>query len=365
MINLIGTEVGGSNKAIRSVIEQAVATGADEPAWVAVEDSQGAWVREAAASPPAERARAVIAVCTDAALVQAIRLGIGGALWLPPSTVDAGCAFRAAAEVCQGVTPPLDPWIADLVSAPEQRLIAVTWKNRAFWRCQVGERRMATLLAELAVELGALPVVLPWPAVLLPVAHIDDIHRTWAGVTDREGAASEGVTAVFCGPWEGHCGAAAVAMTALAKVETTPSETPQTGFPASVWELPTGRQVGAWAPTEAWGHTGIGWLATPGGPTAQGFSWRLVDPSGEEGWVEDVLSTGAEAGSALRVPGWCASVAGAGRPAGLLVERLAADALRRGVPLWVPNVDQALLQFLLRLPGVFWVDGPAVPEPQP
>ena len=54
--------------------------------------------------------------------------------------------------------------------------------------------------------------------------------------------------------------------------------------------------------------------------------------------------------------------AGPGRPAGLLIERLAAAAERAGVALWIPNVDGAKLQFLLRLPGELWVDGPAVPE---
>ena len=56
---------------------------------------------------------------------------------------------------------------------------------------------------------------------------------------------------------------------------------------------------------------------------------------------------------------------GAGRPAGLLLERLAAAAANRGVPLWVPNVDSAALKLVLSQPGTIWVDGPAVPTAEP
>jgi len=41
---------------------------------------------------------------------------------------------------------------------------------------------------------------------------------------------------------------------------------------------------------------------------------------------------------------------------------LAEAAHRRGLPLWVPNVDSIALRFLLGLPGTLWVDGPAVPR---
>ena len=52
----------------------------------------------------------------------------------------------------------------------------------------------------------------------------------------------------------------------------------------------------------------------------------------------------------------------AGTPAALLVARLADAADRRGLPLWIPNVDGEGLRFALGLPGTLWVDGPAVPR---
>ncbi len=362
MIRIIGSAAGGATDAILSVFDQAVAEGAAEPAWVAVEDEAGEWVRQAATAAPGERARAVVAVRTEAALVTAVRLGIGGAMWLPPSTVDAAAAL-AASELVDTGAPALDPWLADLEAGPDRPMVAVSWIHRAFWRCQVGERRMAALLAELAAELEVPPAILPWPALLVPADSNDELGPAWAAVTERVGVISEGVSVVACGPWEGHCGMASVAMAALAGHRESVSPPSDAGFARAVCELPSGRHVGRWSPADLGeGDHGPGWLAIPAGTTAHGFRWRLAGGDGEEEWLEDRISAGAGAGPAHRVPGWLAVEAGGGRPAGLLVERLAADAHRRGVPLWVPNVDQARLQFLLRLPGIFWVDGSAVPE---
>jgi hypothetical protein len=66
-----------------------------------------------------------------------------------------------------------------------------------------------------------------------------------------------------------------------------------------------------------------------------------------------------------RLPGWIGVSIGAGRPAGLLLERLAVAASERGVPLWVPNVDRMALNLVLGLPGTVWVDGPAAPTAEP
>jgi hypothetical protein len=66
-----------------------------------------------------------------------------------------------------------------------------------------------------------------------------------------------------------------------------------------------------------------------------------------------------------RLPGWIGVSIGAGRPAGLLLERLAVAASERGVPLWVPNVGRAALNLVLGLLGSVWVDGPAAPTAEP
>jgi len=44
------------------------------------------------------------------------------------------------------------------------------------------------------------------------------------------------------------------------------------------------------------------------------------------------------------------------------VTRLAEVAARHGLPLWIPNLDGDALRLALTLPGVLWVDGPAVPR---
>ena len=63
-----------------------------------------------------------------------------------------------------------------------------------------------------------------------------------------------------------------------------------------------------------------------------------------------------------RMPGWAADFLRPGSPAGLLARRLAEAAARRGLPLWIPNVDREALPEVLRLPGTIWVDGPSVPR---
>lgn len=365
MIRIIGPAAAGAG-AIGAVFEQAMAAGASEPSWAVVADSGRNWVGEVASTSADERARGVVVVHSEDALVLAIRLGIGGALWLPPSTAGAAAALAAANAQAADVGPSLDPWLADLVSAPDQRLDVVTWNHREFWRCQVGERRMAALLALLAADLGALPLVLPWPALLLPAGgDRQRIEEAWEALSTRFQVASEGISVIPCGAREGHCGAAAAALSALATLPDRPLHGSAGSIPRAVWELPSGRRVGAWSPTEVTSpNAEAGWCAAPVATTEHGFVWRMAGEDGGEQLVEDAPDPKIGGGPALRVPGWIASEAGWGRPAGILVERLAAEAVRRGVPLWVPNVDQSRLQFVLRLPGRFWVDGPAVPEPE-
>jgi hypothetical protein len=103
-------------------------------------------------------------------------------------------------------------------------------------------------------------------------------------------------------------------------------------------------------------------MAVPGAATAAGFRWQLRGAGGPQAEVEDTLGTVAEPAAAIRVPGWVAGCIGPGRPAGLLVERLAATSARIGTPLWVPNLRPGALRFLLRLPGTLWVDGADVPD---
>ena len=361
MIRLLPPADDEANGPLKTVVRAAISGGAPEPSWIAVEDDQGEWILHAAAADPQDRGRAVVAVRSEAALVAAIRLGVGGAMWLPPSTQGAAAALQAAAEARLDRAHP-SAWLADLASGWDGDLLAVSWTNRPFWRCQLGEPFMALLLAELANELGVLPALLPWPALLMSPRPAEEIHEAWDRVTTRAERATEGLELISCAPREGHCGVVTTAMRALvAHVSDSPLDQPAS-FPRPVYGLPGGQLEGWWAPSEPTGKTrNQGWIATPHSVSEAGFRWRLA--GGDRGlrWADDVFDIGA-AEDVARIPGWVALTVGAGRPAGLLVERLAAAAEKAGMSLWIPNVDPDGLQFLLRQPDVFWVDGPAVPD---
>ncbi len=361
MIRLLAPTDDGTDGPLLTVAQAAVSDGAPEPSWIAVEDDRGEWIRHAAATEPVDRARAVVAVQTEAALVAAVRLGVGGAMWLPPSTQGAATAFRAASEAAPNRGHP-SAWLADLATGWDGDLLAVSWVNRPFWRCQLGEPFMAGLLVDLADELGVLPALLPWPALLMSPRPERDIHSAWELVTARTPCVTEGLEVIGCAAREGHCGVVTTAMQSLVAHVSEESERESVVFPRPVYGLPSGQLAGWWAPFEpAEPAPERGWLATPHSVSEAGFRWRLEDGAGASRWADDVYDLGA-AEDAARIPGWVALSVGAGRPAGLLVERLAGAAEKTGRPLWVPNVDAHRLQFLLRQPDVLWVDGPAVPD---
>lgn len=346
---------------LKTVVQAAISDGAAEPSWIAVEDEQGEWIRHAAASDPQDRGRAVVAVRSEAALVAAIRLGVGGAMWLPPSTQGATAALHAASEASPGRAHP-SAWLADLASDWDGDLLAVSWVNRPFWRCQLGEPFMAALLTELAHELGVLPALLPWPALLMSPRPAKEIHDAWERITTRAERSSEGLELISCAPREGHCGVVTTAMRSLVDHVSDSPVGQSAGFPRPVYRLPGGQLAGWWAPFEPTDKApDRGWLATPHSVSEAGFRWRLDGGERASRWADDVFDIGSTENVA-RIPGWVALTVGAGRPAGLLVERMAAGAEKAGVSLWVPNVNPDALQFLLRQPDVLWVDGPAVPD---
>jgi hypothetical protein len=349
---------------LESVLGQALATGSPPPAWVAVEDDHHSWIREAAAASPAERARGVLAARSEAGLVTAVRLGIGGALPLPPSTKAARAAFEAAALVGERAWP--DPGLADLVVAEASCLVAVGWARSEFWRCQLGEPEMAAWLADFAVELGVLPAVVPWPALLLEERSVEQLVGAWHRVEARSGIVSDGIVVVRVEPAAGHGGRAVAAIRGLAESGAKGSTQLGEDAPARpVYELPSGRRVGWWSSSASGRVADDGWIATPEETTAAGLRWKLTGPDGSNWAANDVLRSDDVGSPAARLPGWVGVAIGAGRPAGLLLERLAAAAAAKGVPLWVPNVAHAALNLVLRQPGSIWVDGPAAPSAEP
>jgi hypothetical protein len=364
MIRLFPAVQPAVRSPLESVLGQALAAGSPPPAWVAVEDDSDLWVREAAAVPRSERARGVFAARSEVGLVMAVRLGIGGALLLPPSTTAARAALEAAAALGEGGWP--DPGLADLVVADASGLVAVGWARSEFWRCQLGEPEMAAWLADLAVELGVLPAVVPWPAMVIGERSTEQLVGAWHRVEARRGIVSDGIVVVRVEPAADHGGRAVAAIRGLVESDAEGSTHLGDDVPVRpVYELPSGRHVGWWSSSPSSPEADREWTATPAERTAAGFRWKLAHPNGSESTVDDVLRSDEVGPPAARLPGWVGVAIGAGRPAGLLLERLAAAAAERGVPLWVPNVDHAALNLVLRQPGTIWVDGPAAPSAEP
>jgi hypothetical protein len=347
--------------AIHSVVESVVSDEILEPTWIAVTDDQDHWIHCVTACSTEARTRGVVAVTSEGALVHAVRLGIGGAMWLPPSASGAESALQAAAGAPVIPSPP-GGWWADLVSESEQEMLAVTWVHRGFWRCQLGEPRMTMLLANLAAELEVIPALIPWPALVMKMRAQDEILSAWSRVVTTDNWLNEGLEIVRFSGERNPCGVASSALDSLVARTNETADVGTFGHPRPVYALPSGRLVGRWSPGEP-ADIDLDdeiWLAIPDSSIDQGYRWRLETASGIR-WAEDVIEPTA-ASDVIRLPGWIATEIGPGRPAGLFAERIATQSDRLGVPLWVPNVDVDTLQFLLRLPGQLWVDGPAVPE---
>jgi hypothetical protein len=346
-----------------SVIAGALAGGAPEPAWVAADDGHGAWVAEVAGRPAAQRGRGVVAAASADALAMAQRLGVGGAMWLPPSSLAAIEAFEAAAAAA----PPaleFDPAVVEALGT-DAAIRIVSFAGRGFWRVQLGDRALAVLLTELAAAVGAPAAILPWPALLLSDRWAVDVSEAWRELASSSGGAFPGliVTPLTVGTM-GEVGVLQAAYRALVGGGSEAEATGSIG-PQPVHELPQGRRVGFWTWEEDQARF-EGWLAAPAEAGEDRCRWDLDGESGP-GIVKEVLSATevaeTEGPAAVRVPGWACRGLRPGAPAGLLVTRLAEAAARRGLPLWIPNLDDEGLRFVLGLPGRLWVDGSAVPAP--
>lgn len=359
MVRLLPPNPGRAALGLRDVVSGALAGGAPEPAWIAVDDGSGRWIPLVSACPVAERARGVVVSGADAALVAAHRIGVGGAAALPVSTPGLVEAFRSAAQG-PAPLPVFDPGSMELFES-STGLVVAAFSNRAFWRAQLGDRVLSRLLAELAIGLQVPPAVLPWPAVILAIRDERRIFDLWKPLAAGAGRPADDLVVSEVIP--GARGVAAAVYSALLDlvehiraVKTVSSE--------PVYELPNGRLIGRWA-SEPGPEDRDVWVAAPIEISGPKCRWRLTG-GGTTSEVDDVLEvadlTRIEGAPAVRVPGSLTGNLRQGTPAGLLVQRLADAAARRGLPLWVPNVDTEALRFALKLPGTIWVDGPAVPR---
>jgi hypothetical protein len=360
VVRLLPSEPTAVAYGLEPVLENALAGGAREPSFVAIADSSGRWLAEAAVLEPRVRARGVIAAVEDRSFVAALRLGVGGALRLPPSTVAAGEALAAAAGA---PSPPAgyDPGVAVALAAASPSLSVVSFPGLAFWRRQLGDRVLTERLLAVAGLLQLPAAVLPWPAMVIPASG-PELEAAWARLGEARAALAPSL-AVHA--MEGPVGPDEVVAAAYGVLAAAPGAPAREAVmrPAPVHELPSGRAVGWWS-------TGAGevpegaWLAVPAPTDADTTTWRLRgadDRAVTEVLLADDVERAAGA-AAVRVPGWVVADLRPGTPAGLLVARLAEAANRHGLPLWVPNVDGGGLRFVLGLPGTLWVDGPAVPR---
>ena len=358
-MRLIPEPIAAIRNGVESVVGACVELGAPEPPWIAVDDGSDRWVALVAARPPGERVRGVVATSSDRGLAIAHRLGVGGAFRLPPSSLGAREALMAA-SLAEGRPYLSDPAVLGLLDAAEG-LHVVSVADGTFWVCQLGEPVLASLFAQLASRLEVVPAIVPWPALVVDgntPGRVLDCWKTLELELDRE-LPDLTITAVDVKSSNSAAGtlAALLAGEGQALSVGPPRRNP-------VHELPAGGQIGWWTPADC-GVPANGWLATPEATTAMKCRWRITG-EGVDGIVQDVVTTAeienAQETAAVRVPGWLSAGLRPGTPAGLLVTDLATAAANRGLPLWIPNVDGEALQMSLRLPGIIWVDGPAVPR---
>lgn len=359
MVDLFPLPAAEIRDGLYSVIAGTLAGGAPEPTWIAVDDGTDAWVVEVSGFTAVERARGVIAASSEETLVKAQRLGVGGAMWMPPASLGSLEAFAAAAST--EAPRACDAASIELLDG-EAPVHVVTFFDRPFWRAQLGDRQLGAMLAELAASLEAPVAILQWPALVLTEREPGAIVKAWEEIAAEKGSSRPAVSVLS--PTATEMGVLADAYAVL-RTESTKGESSSSMPAQPVHELPHGRRVGWWAIGASDAPEDEGWLAGPDDVDSTPTSWRL-EGAESSGVVEEVLTAdevvGLEQALAVRVPGWASQGLRAGSPAGLLVTRIAEAASRRGLPLWIPNVDQEGLRFVLGLPGTIWVDGPAVPS---
>ena len=362
-MRFLGTLPHAVGNGLESVVDGVLAGGAPEPSWVAIDDGADGWVTAAVGCSAVERARGVVAASADAALVTAQRLGIGGAMRLPPSSLGALEAFAAA----DSSVAPAVGHDADLLELLDDGAAAVilSFVDRHFWRAQLGEKRLIAILAELAAALDTPASILPWPALVVAGMEADDVVGAWHALqTDVDRVLPDVAVAPLVRSASGESALTSAYKELLEdRPMTSVADADCRSLP--VHELPRGRRVGWWSRRRSVVSPEEGWSASPENLFQTRCRWRLEGDDGSR-FIEEVLTSAeverTEDAVAVRFPGWASRDIRPGSPAGLLVTRLAEAAARRGLPLWIPNLDGDALRLVLGLPGVLWVDGPAVPR---
>jgi hypothetical protein len=348
---------------LESVVEGVISGGAPEPTWVAVDDGSGRWSVMAAERPVGERSAGVVAAASEQSLLTAQKLGIGGAMWLPPAYLGAMDAFEAANSP-PGPIREFDPIVIELLE-PGTPIQLVTFADLQFWRVQFGDSALRYVLTELAESVDRPAAILPWPAVVVAAESSTETLEAWRDLAAGRHQRYPNLVMASTVVDPGEPGVLESVYRRLLE------GLPLTGDIEERWkepvhELPSGRQVGWWSSRECdESPSDVLWCAVPASVHESRCRWAVQAGDDTINLREALISSEvAESSdvSAIRMPGWTASGLGSGTPSGLLALRLAEAASRLDVPLWIPSVEQESLRFVLSLPGTTWVDGPAVPR---
>jgi hypothetical protein len=361
MVDLFPPPPDEVREGLYSVVAGALAGGAPGPSWIAVDDGTGSWVVEVSTRPATERVRGVVAASSEDVLVKAQLLGVGGAMWLPPSLIGALDAFSTAASA--EAPAAFDAAALEIIEgATTTHVVSVA--DRSFWRTQVGDRALENLTTELAVFLEAPAAILRWPALVVADRDPEEIVSGWENLAAKRETIVPSIRVLSLEATSRESDLLERAYAALTEDSSTP-ELQETLPPQPVHELPHGRRVGWWLTTNDRKLEEEGWVAVPVEAGSARCRWQL-EGTVLSGTVEEVLKSDEVASvddaAAVRVPGWASRDLRPGSPAGLLVTKIAEAASRRDLPLWIPGVDQEGLRLVLGLPGAIWVDGPAVPS---
>jgi len=351
----------GAYHAVDGLLTTLREAGAELPSRVFVGCAEDQWQRHAVTLPTLERRRSVVVTSAAADLVDAVRLEVGGAAGIPVSlhALEVGCeaAARTSAEEAACIATRA---VLEIVLGRGPRAWLVGWRPAAFWYRQIGSPRLIGVLQQIADRLRCIPAIVPGPFLVVTGCSGAEVDAVCGDVDHLVSVRPAAVEVPSLPATSGRCRVEAL-MEAVGRAD---EEGPAAEMsPVPVLELPSGRRVGRWKRVEGEPSCRDGWAAGPDPEVEGGSAWRL-DVGGEprrivESTIMDDLDRSRE--EILRVPGWFGAALQPGRPAALLVEKLACCDARRGRPLWVPSVDADGVRFLLGLPGPIWVDGPGVP----
>lgn len=353
------------HRAVLRLLESRQDEGLVLPPRVFVECPEDEWQRHAVSLPTVERRRSVLLASSEAALLDGVRLEIGGASRLPVSTHALMMACDAAGgSTLAGATCIATRAVLEMVLERGPGLWLVGWRPAALWYHQVGAPRLIGALQEVARRLACIPAIIPGPFLAVGGRRRPEVEAA-CRVDDqpcvgRIPVLPSGIELNTSAKPEDGAGVEAL-MTAVGRDNEIPASTDPRGF--RVMELPSGRQVGRWSPTDLTGGHDGNWMAVPEIRGGSSVDWRMDDSQGNRLIRESVNSEGLDHldQPVIRVPGWIGAALQPGRPAALLVECIAGNNARAGRPVWVPSVDADGVRFLLGLPGPIWVDGPGVP----